>query len=167
MRPTRIIVLLAVSVLLVAGWPSPAGAEQVRRVDPRGDAPAAIDIWSARYQHREHRVRVVANIPDLGQRGRASLSISRFTIFEAGYVAIIKKRAGKDPQVRLTFFNHFELQPRDCPGVSGSWTDDQVKLSVPRSCLEGHARQRVFVQFAILRGSDVDRARPVKRLARS
>ena len=60
MRPTRIIVLLVVSVLLVAGWPSPAGAEQVRRVDPRGDAPAAIDIWSARYQHREHRVRVVA-----------------------------------------------------------------------------------------------------------
>jgi hypothetical protein len=166
-RPIKLIVLLAVSLLLVAAVAAPASAEKIRRVDARGDAPQAIDIWSARYSHGVHRVSVVASLPDLGQRGRASLSISKFEIFEAGYVALIKKRPGAAPQVRLTFFNHFDLEPRECPGLTGSWASARVKLSVPRSCLDDHAQERVFAQFGIQRGSEIDRARAVRRLDRS
>jgi hypothetical protein len=166
MRSVKLVVVMALSVLLVVAGSSPALAQQVRRADPHGDAPQSIDIWNARYRHATHRVSVDVKIPDLGDRGRASLSISRFTIFEAGYVVIIRKSVGEPARVRLAYYNHFDLEPRRCAGVTGSWGSGHVELGVPRSCLEGHARKRVFVQFGIQRGPDIDRARPVRRLAR-
>ena len=158
---------VALLAAMLASAVVPASAETVRRDDPRGDAPARIDVSRATYTHSQHRVRVVARIPSLGRAGTAVLSISRFEIFEAGYVVEIKKRAGEPPRTRLFFFNHFDLEPRRCAAVSGTWGDHRVSLSVARSCLTGHARERVFVQFGIQHGSHVDRAPAVKRLRRS
>jgi hypothetical protein len=159
-------VVMMVGLMLVGGSLPAAQADTVRRQDATGDAPAVIDIRTADYTHSDRRVSVVAVIPDLGDRGRAALSITRFTIFEAGYVVRIKKRAGSPPRVRLLFFDHFGLEPRECAAVSGRWGEDRIRLSVARACLDGHARNRVFVQFGIVRGDDVDRARAVRRLER-
>ena len=153
-------------VLLVLLVAPPARAETVHHRDARGDAPSAIDIRSVDYSHGLQRVRVKADIPDLGSSGSAALSISRFTVFEAGYVIQIKKRAGTSAKARLYYFDHFDLEPRRCSSVSGRWGARQIKLAVARRCLDSHARNRVFVQFGIQRGRTVDRAPAVRRLAR-
>ena len=167
MNSFKVVVVLAVSSLLLAVGLSPAHAQEAQRKDSHGDAPARIDIWSANYTHGKNRVTVVAKIPKLGRAGEASLSISRFTIFEAGYVALIKKRVGHKARVRLTYFNHFDLEPRQCSRISGRWAVSQIRLSVPRSCLRGHAKEKAFVQFGIQRNLKIDRAPAVRRLARS
>ena len=167
MKNSGRLAVTAVVVAMVVGGPAAASAETVRRDDARNDAPARIDVSRATYTHSQNRVRVVARIPNLGRTGTAALSISKFEIFEAGYVVEIKKRAGEPPSTKLFFFNHFDLEPRRCTAVSGAWKRHQVSLSVARSCLTGHKRQQVFAQFGIQRGSHVDRAPAVKRLHRS
>jgi len=152
---------------MLAAGTTAAAAETVGRDDRRHDAPARIDVTHATYTHSQNRVRVVARVPRLGRTGTAALSISRFEIFEAGYVVQIKKRAGEPPRARLFFFNHFDLEPRRCANVSGTWGDHKVTLSVARSCLTDHAGERVFAQFGIQDGDQVDRAPAVRRLDRS
>jgi len=156
-----------VAAVLLAAAVSPATAETVERDDRRGDAPAAIDVVQATYSHTHHRVRVVARVPDLGRSGSATLSISRFEIFEAGYVLRIRPRPGEPPRIRLLFFNHFDLEPRRCAGITGSWADGVIRMSVARTCLTGHATEQVFAEFDIRRGPETDRAPAVRRLRRS
>ena len=144
----------------------PAYAETKVKPDPSDDAPSGIDITRARYTHGDGRVKVFARVPALRDSGEASLSISRFEIFEAGYVVLIKKRLGEPARVRLYFFNHFDLEKRDCDGVSGRWGETSIRLSVPRSCLEGHATHRVFAQVGVSLGEQVDLAPAARRLAR-
>jgi hypothetical protein len=160
-----LVLLLVLSVFLALGS-SPAYSQTVHRQDAKDDAPATIDVRGVDYSHAKRRVRVEARIPDLGNRGSAALSISKFTIFEAGYVLEIVKRAGKQPKLKFGFFNHFEVEPRECSTMSGRWSGDTVFLSVARKCLVGHVRERLFVQFGIQRGQSVDLAPPVRRLRR-
>jgi hypothetical protein len=165
-RMRELSAIVAAAALLVAAV-SPATAETVERDDRRGDAPAGIDVVQATYSHTRHRVRVVARVPDLGPAGSATLSISRFEIFEAGYVLRIRARSGAPPRIRLLFFNHFDLEPRRCAGVTGTWANGVVRLSVARTCLVGHVAEQVFAQFHIRHGSDIDEAPAVRRLRRS
>ena len=144
----------------------PAQAETKVKQDREGDAPAAIDVTRARYSHGETHVRVTARISALGRVGEAALSISRFEIFEAGYVVRIIKHRGKPARVGLFYFDHFDLEKRACDDVSGTWGRTAIRLKVARECLVGHARPRVFAQFGIQRGQEVDRAPAVPRLAR-
>ena len=155
------------AAVLLAAVVSPATAETVERADRRGDAPAGIDVVHATYSHTRDRVRVVARVPDLGRSGSATLSISRFEIFEAGYVLRIRARPSEPTRTRLLFFNHFDLEPRRCAAVTGSWAHGVVRLSVARTCLVDHVAEQVFAQFHIRRGPDTDRAPPVRRLRRS
>jgi hypothetical protein len=138
----------------------------VTRRDRADDAVARIDIAGARYSYRPARISALARIPDLGRAGDASLSITRFEVFEAGYVLRITKRAGQRPRVRLFFFDHFSLNRRRCNGIRGGWRDRAIRLSVPTRCLRGHARPQVFAQFGISRGRHLDRAPAVRRLSR-
>lgn len=155
------------AVLLAGGVAAPASAQTVTREDPAGDAPARIDITRVRYAHLDDRVRVAARIPDLGAAGTADLLISRFEIFEAGYVARIRKVTGKQAKVSLLYYDHFDLRKRACRGLTGSWEADKIRLKVPRSCLKGHRTTYVFTQFVIARGEPFDEAPAVKRLKRS
>lgn len=165
MRAARLAIMMAV-VLIASLGASAAHAETRGKSDRVQDAPATIDITRARYSHSDDQVRVRARIPDLGPAGVATLAITRFEIFEAGYVVRMVKRVGKPARVRLLFFDHFDLHKRECDGVVGSWNDRSVRLAVSRSCLEGHAKPRVFVRFGIQRGRAVDRAPAVRRLPR-
>ncbi len=158
---------MVIAVLLGSVIAAPAAiAETERRQDARNEAPSAIDISEVTYTHGLRQVRVVATIPDLGRRGSAALSISRFTIFEAGYVVEIKKRRGHPARTKLYYFNHFDLEPRRCSDVEGQWGADHVRLKVARHCLDGHRREQVFAQFGIQRGEAIDRAPAVRRLQR-
>lgn len=165
MSPVRGLFTLAVTLVLLVAGLTPAHAEVVHRIDRTGDAPARLDVASATYGHDRARVEVTAEIADLGDAGWASLSITRFVTFEAGYIVVLRKHAGEEPRVKLKYYNHFEVLPRRCPDVTGTWGDGEVALSVDRSCLRGHVRLNVFAQFAIGRGEEIDRAPPVKRLS--
>jgi hypothetical protein len=122
-----------------------------------------------RYAHLDDRVRVSAKIPDLGRSGTADLLVSRYEIFEAGYVARIRKPRGEPARVSLLYFDHFDLKKRSCKGLSGTWGRQVVRMKVPRSCLKGHATKRVMTQFFIAFGSgeQFDEAPAVRRLRRS
>lgn len=159
--------LVAAGALSAALVPVAAHAEIAERPDARGDAPSFIDVHAVMYAHGSDRVSVAATIPSLGRRGSASLSISQFTTFEAGHVVTIRKSPGRPVTVRLAYFNHFDLEPRRCGGVKGSWRPAKVTLSVPRACLGEDATERVFVQFGIQHGNAIDRAPAVRRLQRS
>ena len=157
--------LVVVAIVAVWGLATlPAHADSEHRQDARGDAPPVIDVRGVEYSHGTRLVRARAHVPGLGRRGSASISISRFAIFEAGYVLQIKKRLGMPARLRFGFFNHFDLEPRQCSGASARWGDRGISLSVPRSCLEGHRTHRLFVQFGLQRGRDIDRAPAVRRL---
>ncbi|WP_370614319.1 hypothetical protein [Mumia sp. Pv 4-285] len=147
---------------------APASAEERSRTDRAGDAPARIDLTHVSYRHTEARVSARIRVPDLGRRGRASLAVSRFGIFEAGYVAVVRKKPGRPATTRLLFFDHFDTTPRQCDGLRGSWkrATGTVSISVPRACLDGHRTRKVYVAARTMRGSSFDDARPVRRLAR-
>ena len=165
MRIRTWLVGLATLGLVASG--TTASAETVRRTDPRGDAPAGIDLTRVSYTHETQRLKVVAVLPRLGDAGVATLSLSRFEVFEAGYVVEIRKRAGHEPRTRLLFFDHFDTEPRACDDVAGTWGDRRVTLSVARSCLTGQARPRMLAEFTIQRGAEADHAPAVTRLRRS
>jgi hypothetical protein len=165
MRPRVCVAAVVASIALTLGA-TPALADTKTRVDPVGDAPAGIDITLARYSYENGRVSVRARVPDLARRGRADLSISRFEIFDAGYVVRLVKRAGKPPRTRLYFFDHFDLHRRPCDDVRGWWRNGAVRLSVDADCLEDHARRRIFTQVGLIRRQDFDMAPAVRRLAR-
>lgn len=168
MKLARMIPAALGAALLTGGLAVPAGAQTVVRPDPRGDAPDRIDVTRAAYAHGEHRVRVIARTPELGKAGTADLLISRFEIFEAGYVVRIRQRRDRPARLSLLHFDHFDLLPVACEGLSGAWGPRRIRLSVPRSCLTGHATNRVFAQLFVAFGSgeQFDEVRAVKRLRR-
>ena len=163
---TRFRTLVTTVVALLVCSTGAAHAAVAIRDDATGDAPAAIDIKQAQYSYGDGRVRVVSAVPDLGRYGRAELAISRFEVFEAGYVVRIVKKVGEAPTVRLLYYDHFSLKRRACEGVGGRWRDRSIALRVPVSCLRDHATPRIFVQLSTQRGDRIDRAPAVKRLAR-
>lgn len=167
MRAVRTLTTLLVTIAgLSLAAPLTAHAETTVRQDRRDDAPARIDVARARYSYGPDRVTVLARIPNLGRRGDASFSFTRFEVFEAGYVVRIVKRAGQAPRVGVYYFDHFGLSRRPCARVSGRWAQDSIRLVAPTPCLQGHARERAFVQFGIRAGRSVDRAPAVRRLSR-
>lgn len=167
----RMIPAVIAAVALVGGLSAPAVADTAVRKDPAGDAPARIDVTKVRYSHLSDRVRVSAKIPKLGKSGTADFLVSKFEIFEAGYVVRIRQPKGKRAQVSLLYFDHFSLKKQKCKGVSGSWGKNVVRLKVPRSCLKkrGHATKELTTQFFISFGSgeQFDEAPAVLSLRRS
>ncbi|HXH79757.1 hypothetical protein [Nocardioides sp.] len=133
-------------------------------MDETGDAPRGIDIDSARYSHANEEVAVVARVPDLQRMGSASLSISRFEIFEAGYIVRIIKTRGRPAQTALLYFDHFDATERACDGVRGRWGRSRIRLVVPTECLRGHRTSSLFAQFGISHAERVDHAPAVVRL---
>lgn len=163
-RPAIVTLVLAV---LLAVLPATASADTTIRRDPRNDAPAGIDITRVRYSYTDNRVSTRVRVPELADSGRIGLSISRYSIFEAGYVAVVRRRSDGTTSRRLLYYNHFDTTPRRCD-VDGSWNSSTgiVRVSVPRSCLENHRTPRIYVAARVLRGQRFDDAPPARRLPR-
>lgn len=95
------------------------------------------------------------------------LRTTKFDIFEAGYIAVLRKRPGGSLSKRLLYFDHFDTHPRRCD-VGGSWNARAgvVRVSVPCVCLDGHRRPRLYLEAITAIGQRSDSAPAVKRLAR-
>lgn len=155
----------AAATTLMLAVPAPSVAQSETRQDRAGDAPAAIDVRDVVYTYRAGKVTVRAEIPELGNRGEASLSISQFAVFEAGHVLRVLKRPGQSAEVGLAYFDHFSLQPRRCKEMRGVWGQDVIRMRVATSCLGDDAVPRIFIQFGISADDEIDRAPAVRRLA--
>ena len=116
MRRSTLVPALFGAALLVGGVAAPASAQTVDRNDPAGDAPARIDITKVRYTHESDRVRVSAKIPDLGKSGTADFLVSRYEIFEAGYVVRIRQHRDQPAKVSLLYFDHFRPEEAHLQG---------------------------------------------------
>ena len=141
---------------------APAHAATKVKDDP-DDAPARIDITKVRYTYGDGTVRVSGTVPELGDFGRGYLTISRYEVFEAGYVLRIIKKAGEEPRVRLLYFDHFDLEPSACSRTAGSWGDQRIRMRVSTDCLDGHARPRTYLRLTTAKGEELDEG-PVARL---
>jgi hypothetical protein len=148
-----------VGPMLLAG---PADGATKTRSDPEGDAPARVDVTEARYRYGDDRTAVVITVPELGDVGRVYLRISRYEIFEAGYVLRLRKKAGEEPRVRLLYYDHFDVEPRACAAKGGSWGDDTIRMRVSTDCLDGHARRRAFLDLSTALGEQFDEVAKVR-----
>jgi hypothetical protein len=166
MRAVKTVSVAVTALLCLTLLGTPAQAATVVKEDRANDAPARIDIRRVTYAYGDGQVKVRARIPQLGRAGKADLSITKFEIFEAGYVLRIAKWRGERARVRLYYFDHFSLNRRRCDGIAGQWNDANIRMTVPTECLTGHARRRIRVQFGIQHRQDIDRAPAVRRLAR-
>lgn len=99
------------------------------------------------YRHAPRTVSARVRIPDLAQRGGVLLRTTRFDIFEAGYIAVLRKRPDGSLSKRLFYFDHFDVHPRR-GDVRGSWRTGAgvVRVSVPRSCLDHNRRPRLYLE---------------------
>jgi hypothetical protein len=163
----RSLAIAGIFAVIIALLPATAHADTALRRDARGDAPSAIDITRVQYRHARQTVSVRVRIPDLQRRGRVLLRTTRFNIFEAGYIAELRIRRNGSLSKRLLYFDHFDVHPRRC-AVGGSWNARAgvVRVSVPRACLDGHRRQRLYVDAISALRQRSDNAPAVKRLAR-
>ena len=157
-------VLTAVLALL----PASASAETVVRRDARNDAPAGIDITRVAYAYSARRVAATVRVPELARTGRMGLSISRFEVFEAGYIAVVRRTSDGTVSARLLYYDHFDTTPRPCD-VEGSWSRaaGAITVGVPVSCLRRHRTEQIYTSARTLRGERIDDAPAVRRLSRS
>lgn len=166
MRPRTLALTLLITAILSV-LPASAAADTATRRDPRGDAPAGIDIVRSHYRHAVRSVSARVYLPALSDTGSVSLAISRFDVFEAGYVAVVRRRADGTVSRRLLYFDHFDYLPRRCD-VGGRWNRDTgvVTVKVPRRCLDDHRRPRLYLGARAYKRNRVDVAPPVLRLRR-
>lgn len=127
--------LLALLMLFTGS--TTAEAATTTRTDPRGDAPAHIDMTRAVYRNGLHRVSTKIAIPDLQRRGSARLTISRYAT-DFAYSARV--RIAEDGTLQKGFFADGNLgsQKRSC-GFTASWNaaENFVSISVPQVCVRG------------------------------
>lgn len=141
---------------------APAEGASKTRSDPAEDAPARVDVTEARYSYGDNRTSVVITVPELGDAGRVYFRVSRYEIFEAGYVLRLRKQAGEEPRVRLLYYDHFDIKPRACSAKGGSWGDDTIRMRVSNDCLDGHARRRAFMDLSTATGEQFDEVAKVR-----
>lgn len=165
---TRTISFATVLAAVVALFPSSASAETAVKRDQRNDAPAGIDITRVAYAYSDQRVAATVRVPELGATGRMGLSISRFEVFEAGYIAVVRRTADGTVSARLLYFDHFDTTPRPCD-VDGTWSRAAgvITVSVPVSCLRRHRTEQIYTSARTLRGERFDDAPAVPRLSRN
>lgn len=164
----RIAACFTLITALVLAGSGVALADTAIKKDPRGDAPAKIDVTKATYTYDSQTVSVDARIPALGNRGDAALSISQFAIFEAGYIGRIQREPGSAPKVGLFYFDHFTTKKQKCDGITATWRKGHITIDVPVTCLvNGFPSAQVFVQFGIVSGNGLDRAPAIRRLPQS
>ncbi len=163
----RLLASSAVIGCVFALVPAIAHADSAVRNDPRGDAVAAIDITKVRYRHAPQAVSARVCTPDLSQRGRVLFRITSFDIFEAGYIAVLRKRPDGSLSKRLRYFDHFDTEPRrgDVEG-SRRARAGVVRVAVPRDCLDGHRQPRLYLDAIAAIGNRYDRAPAATGLTR-
>ena len=162
--PRLAVALLA--ALVLALQPSGAEASTVSRSDPRGDAPAKIDILGARLTNGPARITGRSRIDSLTQIGRAYLVIGPPTDSDEAYVARVHLRRDGSLVKRFFYSSVVDDEPAPCR-FRASWRPkvNVVTISVPHRCVPYRAAIYANVQMESGRNSDYGN-RPARHLRR-
>lgn len=129
---------LTLSVVAITGA---AFASTKTVTDDRGDAQQRFDIAKVRFNNSDTRLSATARVPHLRYGGEQyfSLTFSPRNSPDIFFTAFTKLHADDTLTNRLTVFNDIgEVSRIDCR-VGASWSPEshRVKVSAPRSCIEG------------------------------
>lgn len=133
----RLIATAVAGSLIVLASPNSAVASTKSISDPRGDAPAALDIVRVQVDNGSKVTVMTASMRDLGERGLVMFGAS---IREAGPTAVFFVRKTKSRVRASVIVRGLEdeyLSKRSCPGARAEWTTrtNNVKLTIPKPCL--------------------------------
>lgn len=138
----RILLLLPLVLAgLVVSTALPASAEVVNVRDPRGDAPAHVDVTKARYVNGPKVIRFRASVNDLRYTGRFWFAMSIPAGTDSWYVARVTKYG-----VRFGVSGNLGVDWRGCKGMNSTWRPgrDVVTARVPHSCVRGSSYRRAL-----------------------
>lgn len=130
----------SVAVLAVAGA-APALGDTKTVSDPTGDATARFDITRAAFNNGDQRLSGKAHVANLRYGGEQyfSFTFSPRNSPDIFFTAFSKLHDDRSLTNRLTVFNDIGEVSRIRCNVTSIWSPeaDWVKVSIPRSCVDG------------------------------
>lgn len=122
--------------LLVAGVAAPAHADLATKGDPRGDAPARLDIASVTYRNTTPEVSVRMRVPELTRAGRAEFYITTTGGTDVAYVALVSTHPNGAIRKRFVERGNFGDTNLNCE-FNARWdaSRNSIQISVPRRCI--------------------------------
>lgn len=138
-RPGRhalIPAVLSLLSLLMVSTSAPASAAEVSVRDPRGDAPAHVDLLRATYGYEGTYVSFRWTFRSLGAATVAEgVAVHVCSGVCTDFYEVRVSRVQDRTRAKLT---HQGDEPQRCPGLTSTWNwqDDTVTARVPTSCIE-------------------------------
>lgn len=134
----RVLAVVAVVLACMAGTVQSSSAATSSRSDPRGDAPAYLDITRLTVNNTARNVVFRVKVRDLRKRG-----VFRLWMYDgdAGAEAHVQRRANGSVKAKVFNTDLDDTYVVDCPGLRASWKirRDLVRVSVPQSCYTVYA----------------------------
>lgn len=127
---------------------APAGAATGVRADPRGDAPAAIDLTRLRVVTAPGVVRFALSVRQL--RSRGTFVVGMYEPNGTGAIEFVVTRRAGQTRVRTRLTDFDDTFPARCPGVRARWDakGDVIRVRGPEKCLYFARQDRTWGVFA-------------------
>lgn len=141
----RVIFSVLAGLALAASTLSPAQAATNGASDPRGDAPARIDVSHVKYGNLKHRLTALVRIPGLHRSGEVDVYLSAGGSGETRLARVFIK---KNHKVGKRFYLAGDQVTRKRCAFSATWKagKNRVFLSVPKRCMGGVSTTTVTFQ---------------------
>lgn len=156
MTPRHLAVPTLALSLLTSFAPS-ASAATGSASDPRGDAPAYIDVTRVTVRNATARVTFRVKVRDLGKGGTL---VAYLYDGSSGVEFKAHRRANGSVAVKVTNTDLDDTYPVDCSDVRGSWqpAKDKIKLSAPQDCFQVTDTPSSWFAGVTMRGRAGDKA---------
>lgn len=155
-RPALLAVVTAAAVAVTA---LPAHAASRTITDEAGDATGGdvLDITGATLVNGDSRVRITTQLAELG---RGDLIVFLQPRGRRGVARVVSEYRPARDTVRTSVLGPRSERPVRCNGVTSTWADGQVDITVPSRCLFGgdYGALRTAILTEKPGGSDVDNA---------
>lgn len=157
----RFLTVLVVGLAVVFSAAIPASAARAVVSDPRGDAPAGVDIVSAKYVNADGYVKFRVKVRDLGRGGVFDFAVAQPRTDESLVARVTRNR------VRWGIQDNVRTRWIGCAGDSYKWLEGRnvVQVRVPRACLDRRGyRGALYMQATTNNGyGDFVASRVVRR----
>lgn len=126
----------AIGALLAGGMAAPAHADVATKGDPRGDAPARLDIASVTYRNTTPIVSVRIRVPELTRAGRAEFYITTTGGTDVAYIALVSANPNGTLRKRFVERGNFGDTNLKCE-FKARWdvSRSSIHIAVPRRCI--------------------------------
>lgn len=150
--------LVAAFALVLALMPGAAHAASATGKDPKGDAPAAIDMVSLKVNNGQKTIKATLKIKRLGTKGAFSVSWNSADLSQSyGISARKKKGKTKVAVVKVDPFEGTRKQIK-CKGAKAAWNSKKnfIAFTVPQKCSGSAPDSWMFAAAAALSKTKYD-----------